>query len=93
MAKYVKLEDVITLLENKRLTVGKNTLSVEYACADIQEKVESLSVYDTCKVIDALKKKKRKVSECKLPHSYYSAVSLKLATAIVNNGGLWDGKE
>lgn len=46
---------VITIIENKRLLVGKHDLSAEYKLAGVQEQIERLSVaYDVDKVVEQI---------------------------------------
>ncbi len=46
---------VITIIENKRLLVGKHDLSAEYKLTGVQEQIERLSVaYDVDKVVEQI---------------------------------------
>lgn len=79
MAKYVKVEDVIDLIN------GLDSLPFEEETRDI---VNSLPIYDTDKVIERLKSNAEKMATAKLPHTYYKAIGTKKAEEIIKAGGV-----
>lgn len=78
MAKYVKVEDVIELIN------GLDSLPWE---EETEELVNRLPIYDTDKVIKDIKANAEKMATAKLPHTYYKAIGTKRAEEIVKAGG------
>ena len=78
MAKYVKVEDVVELIN------GLDSLPFEEETEDI---VKSLPIYDTDKVVKELKANAEKMATASLPHTYYKAIGTKKAEQIVKAGG------
>ncbi len=86
----ISRREVITIIENKRLSVGKRDLSVEYTLADVQEKIEKLDVaHDVDKVVEQLQKRKELLEYVRIPKLAKTAAAEAYALAIkdVKAGG------
>lgn len=83
MAKYVKVDDVIELIN------GLDSLPWEEETEDI---VNSLPIYDTDEVINRIKRFSMRMSTEKPPHKYYRAIGTVVCEKIIKAGGE-DGSE